>query len=312
MPDLNHIKDYETAPTREIDNWNLDKGVTPWTKVMGVMSKPSASWLYWDQSVSAVQGAANVMRISAFSNDASTFRVSAFGVNIADITNTDAADLRVSAFVDSGSISARSNDASQLRISAFGYLSATLDNGSVSAKSNDASQVRVSAFSNDASTFRVSALGVNISDVTNQDAADFRVSAFIDSGSVSARSNDAAQIRVSAFSDAANLLRISAFQGDAANLRVSALDEFSFSNLAISGTSTIKSSSGTLHTITINTLGTGSTLKVYDNTAASGTLIATINTALSIITFIYNAKFATGLTVSATGTPAADLTVTYR
>ena len=97
---------------------------------------------------------------------------------------------------------------------------------------NDASVNRVSAFSNDASTFRVSALGVNIADITNTDAADFRVSAFsndagtfrtsailtgasyisamIDNGSVSAKSNDAAQFRVSAFSNDAGLLLVSA------------------------------------------------------------------------------------------------------
>lgn len=55
--------------------------------------------------------------------------------------------------------------------------------------------------SHDASTFRVSALGVNIADISNDDADDFRMSAFSEDADdlmVSTRSDDAALMRVSA------------------------------------------------------------------------------------------------------------------
>ena len=55
------------------------------------------------------------------------------------------------------------------------------------------------------------------------------------------------------------------------------------------------------------------TATVYDNTAGSGTKIATIDTTLGrAVALILDVAFATGLTVvTATGT-AADLTVAYR
>lgn len=87
---------------------------------------------------------------------------------------------------------------------------------------------------------------------------------------------------------------------------------YSFLNLAANATTTIKSGAGTLHTITINTLGTADTVTVYDNTAGSGTKIATINAALSQTTFTFDAAFATGLTVVIAGTTAPDITVTYK
>lgn len=75
---------------------------------------------------------------------------------------------------------------------------------------------------------------------------------------------------------------------------------------------TIKSGQGTLVAVMINTKGaSGNVLTMYDNTAASGTKIATIDTTASLTFLPYNAAFGTGLTiVLATGT-AADLTFTY-
>jgi hypothetical protein len=76
-------------------------------------------------------------------------------------------------------------------------------------------------------------------------------------------------------------------------------------------TTIIKYGPGTLKKIIVNTRGSGSnTLTVYDNTAASGTVIAIIDTA-SATEFNYNIDFFTGLTViSATGT-GANLTLIY-
>lgn len=88
----------------------------------------------------------------------------------------------------------------------------------------------------------------------------------------------------------------------------------SYLNVAAgTATTVVKSGAGTLASITINTKGASSnTLTVYDNTAGSGTKIATIDTTVAAITLNFNVAFATGLTiVSATGT-GADYTVAYR
>lgn len=87
---------------------------------------------------------------------------------------------------------------------------------------------------------------------------------------------------------------------------------FSYTNITTAATTTIKSGAGMLHTITVNTTANGS-LIVYDNTAGSGTIIATVtsinNTACS--TLIYDIQFNTGLTVvSSSANP--DFTVTWK
>src|SRR3990167_5649651 len=270
-----------------------------------------------ENPVSAFQAAAGNLRVSAFSNDASTFRVSALGVNITDITNTDAADLRISAFsndagqlrtsatltagsyisamIDNGSVSAKSNDAAQLRVSAFlgagtaniGYVSAVVDNGSVSAKSNDAAQLRVSAF-----------LGAGTANIGY-------VSAVVDNGSVSAKSNDAAQFRISAFSNDGALLRVSAIQdsgtnlnvsaksGDGALMRVSALQSAvttatggasTFSTSAgIGQLSAIKSSSGRLYGLYLfNRAGAAQYLQIFNVSAITSVALGTDVPALTL------------------------------
>lgn len=88
---------------------------------------------------------------------------------------------------------------------------------------------------------------------------------------------------------------------------------FSFSNITTAATTTVKSGAGVLHTLTVNNLGTVASLTVvYDNTAGSGTKIASINTLASQTSYIYDVSFATGLTVVTTGTVAPDVTVSYR
>lgn len=87
-----------------------------------------------------------------------------------------------------------------------------------------------------------------------------------------------------------------------------------YAHISTATTTTVKSGAGSLHSITINTLGTvASTITVYDNTAGSGTVIAVLNSlSTGQGTYIYNAAFATGLTLVTTGTVAPDVTVTYR
>lgn len=87
----------------------------------------------------------------------------------------------------------------------------------------------------------------------------------------------------------------------------------SFRNINTVGTTTIKTGSGILRRIVCNNPNVlASTLTVFDNIAASGTKIATINvltTVLKPFTLEYNAKFSTGLTVVQVGTN--DFTFIY-
>lgn len=83
-----------------------------------------------------------------------------------------------------------------------------------------------------------------------------------------------------------------------------------YNHQAVNGTTTIKSGAGFLHTITIGTAGTTDTITVYDNTAASGTVIAVINDTTPG-THTFDVGFTTGLTIVIAGTTAPDVTVAY-
>lgn len=88
---------------------------------------------------------------------------------------------------------------------------------------------------------------------------------------------------------------------------------WSFTNISTSTTTTVKSGAGTLHLVTVNTLGTvASSATIYDNTAGSGTIIAIINTLSLSGSFTYDIAFATGCTVVTTGTSAPNITVAYK
>lgn len=83
-----------------------------------------------------------------------------------------------------------------------------------------------------------------------------------------------------------------------------------YANLATNTETEIKSGSGTLHSVTINTLGTtASVCSVYDGDVATGTLIATIDSLNLSGQFQYDVAFYTSLTIKCTGTP--DITVAY-
>jgi len=86
---------------------------------------------------------------------------------------------------------------------------------------------------------------------------------------------------------------------------------FEYLNITTSTTTAVKSGSGVLHSISINTLGSvASLVTVYDNTSGSGTKIATINSLTLSGSFIYDITFNTGLTIVTTGAP--NITVSYR
>lgn len=81
-------------------------------------------------------------------------------------------------------------------------------------------------------------------------------------------------------------------------------------NLTSAASTLIKTGAGVVGSITVNTLGATSTLKLYDGTSAGGTLLCTIDT-----TKAYNAlwllQFQTGLFAVTAGGTQADITITY-
>lgn len=88
-----------------------------------------------------------------------------------------------------------------------------------------------------------------------------------------------------------------------------------FANISTATTTTVKSGAGHFHTLTINTFVASATITIYDNTAGSGTKIATITLPSTITstapqTLTYDLAYATGLTIVTSG--ATDLTLTYR
>ncbi len=92
---------------------------------------------------------------------------------------------------------------------------------------------------------------------------------------------------------------------------------FTYTNQA--GTTTgvlVKTGVGFLHALTINTPAASAVITLYDNTAASGTKIATITLPASLVSdgpicVIYDVSFSTGLElVIATG--ACDVTLAWR
>lgn len=96
----------------------------------------------------------------------------------------------------------------------------------------------------------------------------------------------------------------------------SATGGYSFLNVAAGqATTTVKSGAGTLHAIVFNGPATAtSTLIVYDNTAASGTVIGRplATAVVAPVTVIYDLAFATGLTLITATANGADMTVIYK
>lgn len=256
--------DYQRDSFWDINEWNLDKAVKPHVMVRGIMGKTSAAeWNYLlaensrimisgtlpaaassplsadSSSISAKQGDAANLRMSAFqidaanlmvsgkSGDAALFRVSAIGGTAGDNVIVDGTDQSISAKLVqvSAAISSNSNavityaqnrdSAAQFRISAFQDGAASLN---VSAKSNDGALLRVSAVQDGAATLNVSA--------KSNDGALLRTSAIQgDAGLqlVSAKQGDAGLLLVSGKQGDAALFRTSAIQGDAGVQRTSAV-----------------------------------------------------------------------------------------
>jgi hypothetical protein len=87
---------------------------------------------------------------------------------------------------------------------------------------------------------------------------------------------------------------------------------FSYKNITTDTTTTLKSGSGYLHTVCVNTPAATGTVTIYDNTAGSGTKIGAITSFASVPgCFTYDVAFWTGLTI-VTATAAPDITVSFR
>ena len=89
------------------------------------------------------------------------------------------------------------------------------------------------------------------------------------------------------------------------------ISAYRYINITSQTTTTVKSGSGILHTVCVNTPAATETITIYDNTAASGTKIGTITVYASTNPCLtYDVNFATGLTL-VTATASSDLTVSY-
>ena len=225
--------------------WNTDISVEPHVCVRGMMGKDDGDvWRYIKISsngcISNDDNAAN-MRVSAFSDDAAFFRISAIGAETRDGTLIDGLDQTVSAMI----VSSRSVDFSMLDLSATPQLA-------VRPGTEDAVEHRVSAFSNDAELFRVSAIGgandhILVDGTNNALSAVILADRWTDAYSLCGLSTTrqlmvrcgtltASEHRVSCFQRDAVSLNVSAKSLDAGTLRTSAIQEDA-SNLMVSGRS---------------------------------------------------------------------------
>lgn len=73
-------------------------------------------------------------------------------------------------------------------------------------------------------------------------------------------------------------------------------------------TTVVKNGAGVLHTIVVTETAAG-TITVYDNTAASGTIIAVLKASIGENTFTFDRAFSTGLTIVTAA--ASKLHVSY-
>lgn len=85
---------------------------------------------------------------------------------------------------------------------------------------------------------------------------------------------------------------------------------YNYNNISTGTTTLVKTGTGVLHAITINTTA-AAIITIYDSLLGSGTKIGTIAASPAIgSTFRFDVAFATGLTIVTAG--ASDITVSYR
>jgi len=91
------------------------------------------------------------------------------------------------------------------------------------------------------------------------------------------------------------------------------VEDYSYVNITTATTTVVKASAGTVKAILINSKGTiASVVTIYDNIAASGSKIGTLDSLTLSGVFDLGVRFGTGLTIVTTGTVAPDITVIYK
>lgn len=85
-------------------------------------------------------------------------------------------------------------------------------------------------------------------------------------------------------------------------------DNYSSAYISTATTTTVKTGSGFLNSITIGETAAGA-ITIYDNTAGSGTVLAAFKASVVENTYKIEAPFKTGLTIVTAG--ASKLTVSY-
>jgi hypothetical protein len=88
-------------------------------------------------------------------------------------------------------------------------------------------------------------------------------------------------------------------------------ERWQFFPITTKTTNLVKPSPGFIRGITINKIGTADTLVIYNNTAASGSILASITVQPNIPFYPYFAQMNTGITVVSGGGVAGDYTVIY-
>lgn len=84
---------------------------------------------------------------------------------------------------------------------------------------------------------------------------------------------------------------------------------FSFTYISSATTTAVKASPGFLHTITVNG-GTAGTIIIYNNTAASGAIIASFDSTNALETYTFDVIATVGITIVTSA--ATKITVSYR
>lgn len=86
------------------------------------------------------------------------------------------------------------------------------------------------------------------------------------------------------------------------------LNRFLRTYIATATTTTVKSGAGTLHAVIVGETAAGA-ITIYDNTAASGTIIGVLKASIAEGDYLFDADFSVGLTIVTAA--ASKLTVTY-
>jgi hypothetical protein len=86
-----------------------------------------------------------------------------------------------------------------------------------------------------------------------------------------------------------------------------------YKNITAAATTVVKAGPGQLFSINLQNMAASATMTIFDNTAGSGTVIATYTAPAAVstvpVSLFYDLKFNTGLTIVTTGTN--DITVSF-